>query len=150
VQKLVTKTIIVKEKPSRVYHEGTKFEDFPEFMQHVSSVTKIGENAFRWIMETGNGEKIESAAEITLREENKRIAWSSKDQGDLSISGQATFTALPAKDETQVTVTTQFSVDEGWILEGRALDNFEHSLEEDLRNFKYHLEDMTSRLPEQE
>lgn len=148
MDKQVTKTIIIKEKPSRVFQAWANFEDFPKFMQHFKSVTKTGDKTSHWVMEMPGGENLEWEAETTLSEENKRFAWSSKDRGDFTTSGQVTFTTLPEKEETQVTLIMQFSADRGTLPQSGALDRLDESLEEDLRNFKYYLENMTSRLPE--
>ncbi|HZD58768.1 MAG TPA: SRPBCC family protein [Anaerolineales bacterium] len=121
MQKQLTKKIIIKEKPSRVYQEWANFENFPTYMRHVTAVTKTGENTSQWVVQMPDGKNLKWEAETTLVEENKRIAWSSKDRGDFSTSGQATFTSLPAKDETQVTITMQFSADGDSILPSDAL-----------------------------
>lgn len=147
MQKQVTKSIIVKGKPSDAFEVWSDFEKFPKFMKYIQSVTKTDEKTFHWVMEMPGGAQLEWEAEITTMEKDKRIGWSSKDVGDFKSSGQVTFTSLPEKDQTQVTVIMQFYAESGPMVAGEAMDNFDQILEEDLRNFKAYVEGMEDRLP---
>jgi len=147
MQKQVTKSIIVKGNPSNAFEVWTNFEDFPKFMKHIKSVTKTGENTSRWVIELPGAGQLEWEAETTMWEPATRIGWNSKDRGDFRTSGQTTFTALPEEEQTQVTVTFQFSTESDEMLTGKILDSFEQILEEDLRNYKAFVEGMDRRLP---
>lgn len=75
---------------------------------------------------------------MTRIEENKRIAWNSKDKSGLIItSGQVTFNGLP-QEETEVSVTVQYVPPGGKAGEiiAEFFANPEKRLETDLRNFK--------------
>jgi uncharacterized membrane protein len=150
MQKQVTKSIIVKGNPSRAFEVWTNFEDFPKFMKYIKSVTRTGANTSRWVVELPGAGQLEWEAETTMLEPGTRIGWNSKDRGDFTTSGQTTFTALPEKDQTQVTVTFQFSADIDEMLSGETLITFEQILEEDLRNYKAYVEGMHARLPKEQ
>ena len=137
----VTKSIIVKTSVNEAYAIWADFENFPNFMSNIKSVTKSGNGTTHWAMSGPLGTKLQWDAETTRLEPNKRVAWSSKEHSRLKTSGQVTFTGLP-KNETQVTVTLQYVPPAG--LAGEVLNSLfgdpEGSLTEDLRKFKAYAE----------
>lgn len=134
----VTKTVIVKGRPSEVFPYWADFESFPRFMTYIKQVEKSGDRTSHWVMSGPAGRDVDWSAEVTRMEANKRIAWSTKDnEGAITTSGQATFTALP-DEQTQITVTMHYAVPGGKAGEflTRLFANPEARLETDLRNFK--------------
>jgi uncharacterized membrane protein len=135
----VTKSIIVNGDTSYIYGLWASFETFPNFMQHIKEVRKVGDNLTHWVMKGPLGTTIEWEAEITRREKNKRLGWNSKDNdaGTIKTSGEVTFTDLP-DGQTEVTVTLQYDPPAGIAGEvaARLFANPDERLEEDLRNFK--------------
>lgn len=145
----VTKSIIVKAEPARVFALWSNFENFPHFMDHVKEVKKAGDKRSEWTVSGLLGSTITWMAEMTRLEENKRIGWSTKDQkGSVTTSGQVTFNPLPG-GQTEVTVVLNYSPPAGKAGKAVAalLTNPEKRLEEDLRNFKSYAEGMHSRTP---
>lgn len=142
----VTKNIIVDADIGEVYSIWADFERFPQFMQHIESVRRTGDGLSHWVMEGPLGVKIEWDAETTRDEPNARIAWNSRDGGDIKTSGQVTFKALP-NDTTEVSVTLQYVPPAGKIGEAAAklLADPERMLEEDLRRFKAYAEGTARR-----
>ncbi|HSM57411.1 MAG TPA: SRPBCC family protein [Candidatus Sulfomarinibacteraceae bacterium] len=143
----VTKTIIVKADVADVYNIWSDFENFPHFMSHVKSVKKLSDRASEWTVTGPLGTSLTWNAEMTRDEENKRIAWSSKDkEGSLTTSGQVTFNNLP-EHQTEVTVLLQYNPPAGKAGEvvARLFANPEQKLQEDLRNFKSFAEGMYDR-----
>lgn len=138
----VTKTIIVKGDLPYIYNLWANFENFPRFMKYIKSITPTGPNASHWVMEGPAGVQIDWNAEMTREEENKRIAWSSKDnKGFITTSGQVSFNALP-DNQTEVTATVQYTAPAGKVGEAIAklFANPRERLAEDLRNFKSYAE----------
>lgn len=137
----VTKTVIVKGKVSEIYDIWANFENFPQFMKNIKSVTKTGENTSHWVMEGPLGKKIEWDADTTKLEKNTRIAWNSRDNGDIKTSGQVTFNELP-QDQTEVTITLQYVTPAGLAGEiiAALFSNPEAKLTEDLQRFKHYAE----------
>ncbi|MCK6626555.1 MAG: SRPBCC family protein [Anaerolineae bacterium] len=145
----ITKSIIVQGDVSDIYQLWANFENFPHFMENIESVTKTGSGLSHWVMKGPLGQKIEWDAETTRMEENKRIGWNSKDNSDLTTSGQVTFNPLPS-NQVEVTITLQYQPPAGKLGEAVAhlFDNPERKLEEDLQRFKAYAERIstTSRM----
>jgi uncharacterized membrane protein len=142
----VTKSIIVQGNIAEIYNLWANFENFPNFMKNIKSVSRTGPDTSQWVMEGPLGKTIEWDAKTTRLEENKRIAWNSMDSdSDITTSGQVTFNALP-QGQVEVTATVHY-VPHGKIAEmGAALfANPEKQLIEDLENFKKYAEHMVTR-----
>ena len=145
----VTKTIIVEGDVTDVYDLWANFENFPHFMQNITSVQKTGENTSHWVMAGPLNTKLEWDAETTRMEENKRVGWNTKgDDGDVTTSGQVTFNSLP-NNQTEVTVTLHYEPNKGGLA-GEVVDALfskpEEKLQEDLRNFKNFAENRFRRV----
>ena len=142
----VTRDIIVKARVADVYDLWANFENFPQFMTYITSIIKTGDRTSHWVMDGPLGKKLEWDAETTTLEPQKRIAWNSRDGGDIKTSGQVTFNALP-QNQTEVTVTLQYVPPAGKIGEfvANLFSDPEKRLDEDLRNFKAYAEGTRSR-----
>lgn len=144
----VTKSIIIRRPADELYRFWANFENFPRFMDNIESVEKIDETCSHWVMKGPLGSHLEWDAEITLLEENKRIAWSSKgNEGDVTTSGQVTFADLP-QNQTEVTVTLQYTPSKGIAgdVAAKLFADPEKQLTQDLRNFKAYAEGMPERV----
>lgn len=137
---MTTKNIIVKAPIDAVYEAWANFENFPNFMQHICTVTKTGDRSSHWVMEGPLNSRIEWDAETTCLEENKRVAWSSTN-GDIKTSGQVTFNQLSA-EEVEVTVMLRYIPPGGVVgdLVASLFADPEGKLTEDLYNFKRYIE----------
>src|SRR5690349_5943572 len=142
----VTKDIIVKANIDDVYAIWADFEQFPRFMTYIKSITKMGERTSHWVMEGPLGKDLEWDAETTTLEHNKRIAWNSRDGGDIKTSGQVTFNDL-GHGQTEVTVTLQYVPPAGKLGEvvAQLFSDPHKRLDEDLHNFKTYAEGMPNR-----
>jgi uncharacterized membrane protein len=142
----VTRTIIVKGAVGDIYQLWANFENFPNFMKNIESVTKTGDLLSHWKMKGPLGKTIEWDAETTKLDHNSRIAWNSRDNGDIKTSGQVTFKELP-NNETEISVTLQYDPPAGMAGEivAALFTDPQGQLEEDLRNFKAYAEGMHSR-----
>jgi uncharacterized membrane protein len=146
----ITKSILVEGRAEDIYELWADFENFPRFMKNIESVTKTGPRTSHWVMKGPLGKKIEWDAETTRLEENKRIAWNTKDrneENDITTSGQVTFNQL-SDNRTEITVTLHYVAPTGKLGEiaAQILANPEKQLEEDLRNFKKYAEGRYERL----
>lgn len=137
---MTTKNIIVKAPIAAVYQAWANFENFPNFMQHICTVTKTGDRTSHWVMEGPLNSRIEWDAETTRLEENKRVAWSST-TGDIKTSGQVTFNEL-SDEEVEVTVMLRYIPPGGVVgdLVASLFADPEGKLTEDLYNFKRYIE----------
>jgi uncharacterized membrane protein len=146
MSKQITQSIHVKRPVAELYALWANFENFPNFMKHIESVTKLGDRSSRWKMDGPLGTSFEWEAETTLMENNKRIAWNSKDNSTLKTSGEVTFNSL-SSGETQVTVSMAYDPPGGAAGDAAAkwLVNLEKRVNEDLKNFKAYAEGMPER-----
>ncbi len=74
----VEKSIEVKLPVSTVYNQWTQFEEFPQFMEGVESVTQLDDTMLHWVAEIA-GARREWDAEIVDQQPDQRIAWRSID-----------------------------------------------------------------------
>ncbi|HNP72036.1 MAG TPA: SRPBCC family protein [Kouleothrix sp.] len=141
-----TKQIIVNASVTEAYNAWANFENFPYFMRYIKSVRKTGDRTSHWVMDGPLGKEIEWDAQTTTMEPNDRLAWNSRDNGDITTSGQVVFKSL-ANDQTHITVTLQYVPPAGKLGEvvARIFSNPEAQLEEDLANFKEYIEGHRSR-----
>jgi uncharacterized membrane protein len=137
----VTRELTVKGSVDEIYEIWANFENFPHFMNYIKSVTKTGERTSHWVMKGPLGKDIEWDADTTTLERGTRIAWNSRDGGDIKTSGQVTFTQLP-NNQTQITATVQYVPPAGKLGEAIAhlFTDPEKRLEQDLNNFKAYVE----------
>ncbi len=74
----VEKSIEVQLPVSTVYNQWTQFEEFPQFMGGVESVTQLDDTRLHWVAEIA-GVRREWDAEIVEQRPDQRIAWRSID-----------------------------------------------------------------------
>ncbi len=146
------KTIIVSAPVSDVYQYWTQFDRFPEFMSNIKSVEKAGDRLSHWVAKGPLGTSVEWDAETTLMEENKRIAWNSRDHGDITTSGQVTFLPLD-NNQTQIHVLIKYDPPAGIVgdVVAKIFSDPQRELEEDLERFKTiinHQRTYEGRVPE--
>jgi uncharacterized membrane protein len=97
----VKESIEVNVPVSIAYNQWTQFEEFPQFMENVESVTQLDDTHLRWIAEIG-GKRDEWKAEITHQEPDKVIAWRTVEGRE--NSGRVEFEPL-GSDRTRIDVT---------------------------------------------
>lgn len=137
----IVRNILVRAPVREVYQAWANFENFPQFMQNIKSVTKTGDKTSHWVMQGPLNTTFEWDADTTRMDENKRIAWNSRDGGDLITSGQVTFNALP-DGAVEVTVMLKYAPPAGVAGEvvAKLFADPEARLMEDLKNFKRFVE----------
>ena len=96
----IQESIDVQVPLSTVYNQWTQFEEFPQFMEGVKSVSQLDDTHLRWVAEAG-GQEHKWTAEITEQHPDERVAWKAiEGHGN---SGVVTFHRL-GEGETRVTV----------------------------------------------
>lgn len=134
----VKKAATVNRSPAEVYQYWRNFENLPNFMQHLESVTNTGENRWRWKAKAPLGMTVEWEAELTSDVENQRIGWASVEGSDIPNSGTVEF--RPTVDRgTEIVVTMIYEAPGGTLGEWAAWAlGEEPSLQvaDDLRRFR--------------
>ncbi|NEE01929.1 SRPBCC family protein [Phytoactinopolyspora halotolerans] len=130
------KSVDVNVPISTAYNQWTQFEDFPEFMADVESVTQVDDRHLHWVVEVGGMERVFDA-EITEQHPEERIAWRST--GGTDQSGVVTFHKI---DDTTTRVTLQMEMEPSGAVEtvGEKTGMVSRVVERDMKNFKEFIE----------
>lgn len=134
----VTETVTIQRQANDVYRYWKDFENFPQFMKHVESVTKNADDTWHWVAKAPLGTTVEWDARITSDIEDQRIGWQSTKDSQIPNSGVVEFIGTP-DDSTELTVTMIYEAPAGKFGEWAAWAlGEEPSLQvaEDLRRFK--------------
>ncbi len=133
----IEKSIEVEAPLSAVYNQWTQFEEFPNFMEGVKSVTQMGDDRVHWVAQIAGQEK-EWDARITEQAPDKRIAWKSEDGAE--NAGVVTFHRI---DDNVTKVMLQVDYDPEGVVEstGDKLGFVGRRVDGDLGRFKDFIEE---------
>ena len=139
----VRKSVTVNASPEELYRFWRRFENLPRFMKHLESVQELGGGRSHWVAKAPAGKTIEWDAEITAEEENRRIAWRSTPDAEVSNAGEVRFAPAPGGRGTEITVSLEYNPPGGVI--GAAVAKLfgeepQQQVSEDLRRFKQVIE----------
>jgi uncharacterized membrane protein len=126
------KSIEVDVPVSTAYNQWTQFEEFPQFMDGVESVTQLDDKRLHWVAEIA-GTRREWDAEIIDQEPDQRIAWRSVDG-----TGNAGVVTFRPVGEAKTEVTLALDVEPEGLVEtiGDKLGFVSKQAEGDLKRFK--------------
>ncbi len=128
----IQESIDVQVPLSTVYNQWTQFEEFPQFMEGVKSVSQLDDTHLRWVAEAA-GQEHEWTAEITEQHPDERVAWKAiEGHGN---SGVVTFHRL-GEAETRVTVQMEHETEGMMETLGTALGADSRRVQGDLERFK--------------
>ena len=132
----VRKSISVDVPVTTAYNQWTQFEEFPNFMEGVESVTQLDDRRLHWIADVG-GTRREWDAEIVDQTPDRRIAWRST--SGLQNDGVVTFRQ---EDPSRATIDVEFEYETEGMKEkaGDALGVVERRVDGDLKRFKEFIE----------
>ena len=132
----VTKSIDVNVPIAQAYNQWTQFEDFPQFMGGVESISQLDERRQHWKVKVG-GVAREFDTEVTEQHPEERIAWKSTD--GTSHAGVVTFHKL---SDANTRVTVQLDWEPDGIVEkaGSVVGVDDHQVSGDLDRFKEFIE----------
>jgi uncharacterized membrane protein len=127
-------SIEIQAPVQEVYRRFSDFTRFPDFMSNVNEVRPTGENRYHWVARIF-GIKQEWDAEVTEREQNRRLAWrnvnGASNQGTVSFNDTTT-------GNTLVRLRLEYTPPAGKA--GEMLDNLtkttQREVHEDLENFR--------------
>lgn len=132
----IEESIEVQVPVRTAYDQWTQFEEFPQFMEGVESVTQLDDTHLRWKAEIG-GVTREWRAEITEQQPDQRVAWRAQDGAE--NAGVVTFHRL---DDGVTRVMLQLEFDPEGIVEqaGDKLGFVSRRAKGDLARFKDFIE----------
>jgi len=128
----VKKSITVDVPVSTAYNQWTQFEDFPEFMEGVESVTQIDDKRLHWVAEIA-GDREEWDAEIIDQTPDRRIAWQAV--AGKRNTGAVTF-APEGSDRTLIDLEIDYETEGLKEKAGDVLGVVDRRVQGDLDNFK--------------
>jgi uncharacterized membrane protein len=132
----VNESVEVAVPVSVAYNQWTQFEEFPQFMEGVTSVRQLDDTHLEWTAEIG-GEQHSWQAEIGQQEPDRLISWRALD-GKYN-SGKVIFEPLDG-NRTRVDVEMTYDA-EGWKESvGSALGFDSRRVKGDLERFKEFIE----------
>ena len=141
----VEESFTIDKPASELFSFWRKFENLPQFMTHLESVTALeGEGRrSRWVAKGPAGMDVKWEAEIINEEPDRLIAWKSLGGSDVDNAGSVRFVEAPGGRGTEVHVVMDYIPPAGrvgsWLakLFGRDADQLIRS---DLRQFKQLME----------
>ena len=131
----VDKSIEVNLPVRTVYNQWTQFEDFPQFMGGITSVTQLGDDRLQWVAEIA-GVKRQWEARVLEQVPDQKVSWAATEGA--TNAGQVTFTDLGGR--TRVHLFLEYEP-EGLVEKvGDKLNIVENQAEGDLDRFKAFVE----------
>lgn len=128
----VEQDITVEAPVDRAFEIWTDYERFPEFMEHVKEVRRIGPDLTHWVVEAA-GKKVEWDAKVTS-EENRRVAW--RAMGESGQNGEVRFEPAGA-GKTKVRVKLDYTLPKKTQeIAASALQIDDKAVRDDLKSFK--------------
>jgi uncharacterized membrane protein len=137
----VSESMLIDKSPEELYTFWRNFENLPQVMTHLASVTVTGDRQSHWVAKAPSilGGTAEWDAEITADEPNRRMEWRSLPGSAIDHRGSVVFVRAPGDRGTGVRVTLDYQPPAGqlgkWIakLFGKAP---EQQIWDGLRNLK--------------
>lgn len=141
-------SILLNCSPEEAYSRYRNFEDFPTFMHHLQSVTKLGDRQYRWTALGPMDIPIQWDAEIWDEQVGEFISWRSMPGSSLTMEGTVRFEAAPVNRGTFLRAVTRFQHPGGQL--GRAVAKLfskdpSFLMQQNLRRFKALIE--TGEIP---
>lgn len=139
----VGKTVTVGKPRQELYEVWKDFGRFPDFMENVLRVEKLGEDRSQWLIKGPGGSEVSLVSRIVDDVPGRRIAWESEEGSDVEAAGIIDFEDAPPGRGTYVRFLMSYDPPGGAIGRGIAkLMQREPSLQarRDLRRFKQLME----------
>lgn len=119
------------------------FENLPQFMEHLESVTVMGDGRSHWVTKAPIGKPVSWDAQITEDIEDRIIAWRSLPDSVVENSGQVQFSDAPDGRGTVVRARILYQAPGGKTVEEISRffgESASQQLRDDLRRFKQVME----------
>ena len=139
----VEKTVTINKPAEELYRFWRNFENLPQFMKHLKSVTVISDKRSHWIANAPLGTSVEWDADIIEERENEFISWATVEGADVDNSGFVRFKSAPANRGTEVKVVLEYAPPGGVVASAIAKlfgEEPEQQIGDDLRRFKMLME----------
>lgn len=139
-----TKRSVTINRPlEEVYAFWRNFENFPQFMRHLESVTELGDGRSHWVAKAPAGKEVQWEAVITDLRENELISWRSVEGSDIYNAGTVRFATAPGDRGTEVRLELEYDPPFGKLGSKVAMlfrEEPGQQVQDDLRHFKQVME----------
>jgi hypothetical protein len=132
----VEKRILVNVPVSTAYNQWTQFEDFPQFMGGVKSVTQLDDDRLEWVAEIA-GVRRQWTARILEQVPDQKVAWAATEGA--TNAGAVTFEDVGG-GQTSVQLSLEYEPEGLLETVGDKLNIVEKQAEADLERFKAFIE----------
>jgi uncharacterized membrane protein len=137
------RSLTVNKSPEECYGFWHNFENLPQFMRHLESVTVTSERRSHWKAKAPAGATVEWDAETTEDRPNELIAWRSTEDADVYNAGTVRFERAPGGRGTEVRVDLEYKPPLGKLGSKVAMlfrEEPGQQVMDDLRHFKQVME----------
>ncbi|MGI3785322.1 MAG: SRPBCC family protein [Janthinobacterium lividum] len=132
----VEKSVLVNVPVSVAYNQWTQFEDFPQFMGGIKSVSQLSDDRLDWVAEIG-GIRRRWEAKVLEQVPDRRVSWAATEGA--TNAGEVTFEDVGG-GQTSVHLSLEYEP-EGLVEKvGDKLNVIENQAEGDLDRFKAFIE----------
>ena len=134
----VQRSVTINKSQAELYQFWRNFENLPQFMNHLESVTVLDDKRSHWKAKAPLGYTVEWDAEATGEVENERISWHSVEGSEIPNSGVVEFRPT-ANRGTEVRVTLTYEPPAGKLgalIAKLFSEEPNQQVAEDLRRFK--------------
>jgi uncharacterized membrane protein len=137
------KSVTINRSPDEIYAFWRQLENLPRFMQHIRSVTDLGNGISHWVVKTDQDRNLEWDAKLIEDKPGQMLSWQSLEGADLDNAGSVWFTPAGGGRGTVVKVSMKYSPPGGKL--GALIakffgDSAEKQMAEDLFRLKSLLE----------
>jgi len=105
----IEKSITIGVSPNELYIFWRNFENLPQFMEDLESVTPLDNTRSHWVAKGPGGKNVEWDAEIYNEQEGEFIAWRSLPDADVTNAGSVHFEEAPGGRGTYLKVVLNYN-----------------------------------------
>ena len=137
------RSLTVNKSPEECYAFWRNFENLPQFMRHLESVSVLDERRSHWKAKAPAGATVEWDAETLEDRPNELISWRSTDDADVYNAGSVRFERAPGGRGTEVRVELEYKPPLGKLGSKVAMlfrEEPGQQVMDDLRHFKQVME----------
>ena len=104
----VEESVIIDRPPQQIYDFWRNFENLPQFMDNIESVTKINEVRSHWVIKAPAGTSVEFNSLVTEDIPGRLIAWKSEEGASVPNRGRVEFIETSSGTGTNVRATISY------------------------------------------
>ncbi|HEX8626404.1 MAG TPA: SRPBCC family protein [Allosphingosinicella sp.] len=104
----VEESVIIDRPPQQIYEFWRNFENLPQFMDNIESVTRLNEVRSHWVIKAPAGTSVEFNSLVTEDIPGRLIAWKSEEGASVPNRGRVEFIETSDGGGTNVRATISY------------------------------------------